>query len=208
MQVNGGGGVSDDGPLASMYAPMRTLRLADGPDEVHKLTIRRGGPRAHAPARRSEMPEPAPRGRNPYDTSGVERGADGVARYRGRPDSLVHMLRATVERHPDGLAVAEIGGGQVTYRELWERAARVAGGLRAEGVERGDRVALRLPNGLDWVLAFWGSQLAGAVVVPVNTRFKDAEAQYVIDDSGASFVFGALPEGDPVAVDDLGPDDL
>ncbi len=154
------------------------------------------------------MPEPAPRGRNPYDNRGVERGPDGIARYSGRPDSLVHMLRATVERDPDGLAVAEIGGGRVSYRELWERAARVAGGLRGEGVERGDRVALRLPNGLDWVLAFWGSQLAGAVVVPVNTRFKDAEAQYVIDDSGASFTFGALPDGEPVTVDDLGPEDL
>jgi acyl-CoA dehydrogenase len=41
IQVHGGGGVSDDFPLASMYAHMRTLRLADGPDEVHKLSIAR-----------------------------------------------------------------------------------------------------------------------------------------------------------------------
>jgi acyl-CoA dehydrogenase len=41
IQVHGGGGVSDDFPLAWMYAHMRTLRLADGPDEVHKLTIAR-----------------------------------------------------------------------------------------------------------------------------------------------------------------------
>jgi acyl-CoA dehydrogenase len=41
IQVQGGGGVSDDFPLASMYAHMRTLRLADGPDEVHKMTIAR-----------------------------------------------------------------------------------------------------------------------------------------------------------------------
>jgi acyl-CoA synthetase (AMP-forming)/AMP-acid ligase II len=154
------------------------------------------------------VPEPAPRGRNPFDTSGVERGTDGVARYTNRPDSLVHMLRSTVERVGDGLAVAEIGGDQVVYRELWERAARVAGGLRADGVKRGDRVAIRLPNGLDWVLAFWGAQLAGAVAVPVNTRFTDSEAQYVIDDSGASYVFGALPDGEPTAVEDLEPDDL
>ncbi|WP_194834854.1 acyl-CoA dehydrogenase family protein [Nocardia sp. XZ_19_369] len=39
IQVHGGGGVSDDFPLASMYAHVRTLRLADGPDEVHKRTI-------------------------------------------------------------------------------------------------------------------------------------------------------------------------
>jgi acyl-CoA synthetase (AMP-forming)/AMP-acid ligase II len=155
-----------------------------------------------------QMPEPAARGRNPFDTSGVQRGPDGVARYTNRPDSLVDMLRATVERVGDGLAVAEIGGDRVTYQELWDRAARVAGGLHGEGVERGDRVAIRLPNGLDWVLAFWGAQLAGAVVVPVNTRFKEAEAQYLIDDSGASYVFGTLPDGEPTVVDDLDPDDL
>jgi acyl-CoA dehydrogenase len=41
IQVHGGGGVSDDFPLARMYAHLRTLRLADGPDEVHKMTIAR-----------------------------------------------------------------------------------------------------------------------------------------------------------------------
>lgn len=41
IQVHGGGGVSDDFPLASLWAHMRTLRLADGPDEVHKMTIAR-----------------------------------------------------------------------------------------------------------------------------------------------------------------------
>jgi acyl-CoA dehydrogenase len=47
IQVHGGGGVSGDFPLASMYAHMRTLRLADGPDEVHKMTIARRELRAH-----------------------------------------------------------------------------------------------------------------------------------------------------------------
>jgi acyl-CoA dehydrogenase len=48
IQVHGGGGVSDDFPLAYMYAHLRTLRLADGPDEVHKLTIARRELRRHA----------------------------------------------------------------------------------------------------------------------------------------------------------------
>ncbi|MER6063153.1 acyl-CoA dehydrogenase family protein [Streptomyces sp. NPDC001792] len=48
IQVHGGAGVSDDFPLASMYAHLRTLRLADGPDEVHKRTI------AHRELRRRE----------------------------------------------------------------------------------------------------------------------------------------------------------
>jgi acyl-CoA synthetase (AMP-forming)/AMP-acid ligase II len=155
--------------------------------------------------------EPAGRGRNPFDMSGVQRGADGVARYTGRPDSLVHMLRASVDRDPDGRAVVEVGGDGVTYSQLWERSARVAGGLRAGGVQRGDRVALRMPNGIDWVLAFFGAQMAGGVVVPVNMRFKESEVTYVVEDSGARFQFtpdAPLPDGDPLVVEDLAADDL
>jgi acyl-CoA dehydrogenase len=50
IQVHGGGGVSQDFPLARTYAHLRTLRLADGPDEVHKMTIARRELRAHADA--------------------------------------------------------------------------------------------------------------------------------------------------------------
>src|SRR3954471_6747666 len=155
--------------------------------------------------------EPVGRGRNPFDTSGVEQGPDGIKRYTNRPRSLVEMLRASVERARDAPAIIEVGGPSYSYGELWDAAARVAGGLRAEGVQRGDRTAILLGNGADWVLAFWGAQLAGAVVVPVNTRFKEAEVDYLIEDSGASYVFKPgepLPDGEPVVVDDLEPGDL
>ena len=55
IQVHGGGGVSDDFPLATMYAHLRTLRLADGPDEVHKRSI------ARRELRRVATPEPVGR---------------------------------------------------------------------------------------------------------------------------------------------------
>jgi acyl-CoA synthetase (AMP-forming)/AMP-acid ligase II len=146
-----------------------------------------------------------------FDTSGVTRGADGVKRYQGLPRNLVHMLRASVDRRGGAEAVVETGGGpRLGYTELWDRAARVAGGLRGLGVRRGDRVAIRLPNGVDWVLAFYGGVLAGAVVVPVNTRFTDEEADYVVTDSGARYVFApgdALPDGDPMVADDGEPGD-
>src|SRR3712207_50025 len=48
IQVHGGGGVSQDFPLARTYAHLRTLRLADGPDEVHKMTIARRELRQYA----------------------------------------------------------------------------------------------------------------------------------------------------------------
>ena len=84
-------------------------------------------------------------------------------------------------------------------RQLWDRAARVAGGLRAAGVQRGDRVAIRLGNGVDWVLAFFGALMAGAVAVPVNTRFTEEEVDYVVDRlrRGVRLRPGAaLPDGD------------
>ncbi len=157
------------------------------------------------------MPEPLPRGRNPFDETGVERGADGRARYVGRPDSLVEMLSASLDRDPRATAVLEVGGPAITYGELWERAARVAGGLRAEGIARGDRVAIRLGNGIDWVLAFFGAEMLGAVVVPVNTRFTEEEVAYVVEDSGSKFTFmpgATLPGGHAVEPERLSHDDL
>jgi long-chain acyl-CoA synthetase len=144
-----------------------------------------------------------------FDMTGVSRGPDGIKRYEGLPRNLVHMLRASVEAAGAAEAIVETGGGpRLSYASLWDRAARVAGGLRAQGIERGDRVAIRLGNGADWVLAFCGTVLADAIVVPVNTRFTDSEADYVVTDSGAKHVFlpGApLPDGDPLIVDDAEP---
>ena len=141
-----------------------------------------------------------------FDMTGVSRGPDGIKRYAGLPRNLVQMLRAAVDSHGAAEAVVETGAGpRLSYAELWDRAARVAGGLRALGVQRGDRVAIRLGNGVDWVLAFYGAVLADAIAVPVNTRFTEEEAGYVVTDSGAAYVFvpgAALPDGDPLVVDD------
>ncbi|MCD2195234.1 AMP-binding protein [Actinomycetospora endophytica] len=155
--------------------------------------------------------EPLPRGAAPFDTAGITRGADGVARYDRLAPSIVAMVRASVERRPDVEAVVEVGGDRVTYGELWDRAAAVAGGLVLDGVRRGDRVASLLPAGLDWVVGFLGTLLAGAVAVPVNTRFAPPEIEHVLADSGATAVLRAgspLPSGHPEALDDLVPSDL
>ena len=144
-----------------------------------------------------------------FDMTGVVRGEDGIKRYEGLPRNLVQMFRAAVDRDGAAEAVVETGGGpRLSYASLWDRAARVAGGLRGLGVQRGDRVAIRLGNGVDWVLAFLGAVLADAIVVPVNTRFTEEEANYVVTDSGAAYVFApgaALPDGDALVVDDAEP---
>ncbi|HET6817998.1 MAG TPA: AMP-binding protein [Mycobacteriales bacterium] len=147
----------------------------------------------------------------PFDESGISRDADGVKHFDDLPASLVEMLRTSVDASPNAEAVVELDGPRLTYQELWDRAARVAGGLREAGLGRGDRVAVRHGNKLEWVLAFFGTQLAGGVVVPVNTRFAEPEVDYVVSDSGAKVVLSpddALPDGSPFVADDLGLDDL
>ncbi|WP_028924536.1 class I adenylate-forming enzyme family protein [Pseudonocardia acaciae] len=153
------------------------------------------------------MRTPLPRGRAPFDTAGIVRDELGVSHYAGLPGSLVTMFRDSVERDPRAEALVEVGreDERLSYRELWDRAARVAGGLADEGVRPGDRVANLLPAGLDWVVGFLGTQLAGAVAVPVNTRFAEPEIEYVLSDSGAAVVLRPgqpLPAGPPTAVPD------
>ena len=155
--------------------------------------------------------EPLPRGEAPFDTTGVVRDERGVAQYTDLPCSLAQMLRDTVDRYPHAEALVEVGGRRLTYQQLWDAARRVAGGLAEEGVQPGDRVAILLPAGVDWVLGFLGAQLAGAVAVPVNTRFAQPEIEYVLSDSGPAAVLRPgepLPDGPPRSAGDLGLGDL
>jgi long-chain acyl-CoA synthetase len=155
--------------------------------------------------------KPAPRGRNPFEMSGVVRGGDGIARYTDSPPSLVALLKASVDRNPAATAIVAPDAPAISYGELYERAEVIAGGLRERGVGRGERVAIALPNGAAWVLAFWGVQLAGAVVVPVNTRFTAEEARYVIEDAQCAYVFDGSeppPAGAPHSEPELAPSDL
>jgi acyl-CoA synthetase (AMP-forming)/AMP-acid ligase II len=143
---------------------------------------------------------PHGRGENPFSLDGIERDARGIPYYSGLPATLADVLREHARARPSAEALCEIGGERLTHAEVWERASRVAGGLRARGVATGDRVAIAAINGVRWVLAFYGAMLAGAVPVPVNTRFSEAEVGYVVEDSGARVVYRTgeeLPDGEP-----------
>jgi long-chain acyl-CoA synthetase len=148
---------------------------------------------------------------HPFDETGIVRGVDGISRYQNRPRSLVEMLRGSVEKWPGNEAVVEVGGERLTYRNFWDRAVRTSGGLRALGIQPGERVAIRLGNSADWCVAFFGIQMAGAVAVPVNTRFTESEIDYVVKDSGSKYVFLSgepLPQGDTLVVENLEQKDL
>jgi len=147
---------------------------------------------------------------NPFPTHGVVRDGNGVAHYQQLPPTLLDLLAEQAKYRPESEAVVELGAGRVTYRQLWQRAARVAGGLRAGGLGRGDRVGVRYPAGLEWVLAFWGTLLAGGIPVAVNTRSAAPEVDFVLADAGARVDLApgvALPDGEPYVVEGLQPAD-
>jgi acyl-CoA synthetase (AMP-forming)/AMP-acid ligase II len=94
------------------------------------------------------------------------------------------MAAGTAERYGDPLAVAD-GDTRLTWTALHDRAQTFGAALAAAGVEPGDRVALWAPNSAEWIVAVLGLWNAGAVLVPVNTRFKGAEAADILARSGA-----------------------
>jgi acyl-CoA synthetase (AMP-forming)/AMP-acid ligase II len=72
-----------------------------------------------------------------------------------------------------------------TFRELHGAVREAARAFIAAGVKPGDRVAIWAPNTWEWVAALGGLHTAGAVLVPLNTRFKGQEAAYILQKSGA-----------------------
>ncbi|MFE4701012.1 fatty acid--CoA ligase family protein [Streptomyces sp. NPDC056738] len=98
------------------------------------------------------------------------------------------LVRSAAARFADREAVVE-GRTRVSYAELGARVERAAAACMASGVRVGDRVAIWAPNTLDWIVAALGAVSAGGVLVPLNTRFKGAEAAYVLARSRARLLF-------------------
>jgi fatty-acyl-CoA synthase len=100
----------------------------------------------------------------------------------------VAFLRRSAYVFPDKTAVVH-GARRYTYRQLEERANRLASGLRAAGLRHLDRVAFICPNTPAMLEAHFGVPAAGLVLVPINTRLNSDEIGYILQHSGAKFVF-------------------
>ncbi|WP_433611390.1 class I adenylate-forming enzyme family protein [Prescottella agglutinans] len=127
------------------------------------------------------------------------RCADGLLHFSGLTSCLTELLDVAAHRYAGREAVVDAGlGARLTYAQLWTSASRVAGGLLDRGVGIGDRVAIRLPNGVRWVQAFLGVLLAGGVPVPVHPGHLDGTLRHILADSGSDPVLGEdLPTGTP-----------
>ena len=102
--------------------------------------------------------------------------------------TLSKVLCDTATAFPDRDAIITQDH-RLTYRDLNQQVDRLARGLMALGVEKGEKVGLWMPNISQWVIAYFAIARIGGVVVPMNTRYKSHEVQYILANSEATTLF-------------------
>ncbi|WP_052719548.1 AMP-binding protein [Paraburkholderia fungorum] len=100
---------------------------------------------------------------------------------------LSALLDAKVAERPHDIAFFD-GDRKVTYAEFRTLTLRTANWLEAEGVSRGDRVAVWLVNSVEWLALLFGMARIGATLVSVNTRYRSDEVSYILSRSGAKLL--------------------
>ncbi len=98
----------------------------------------------------------------------------------------------------DAASIAlECEGKRMSYGELRDRVARAAALWRERGVRPGDRVAVKLPDGFDWVVAWLGAMWAGGIAVGVNPKIPASEWQYILDEAGFDVIIADRSDDTP-----------
>jgi len=119
------------------------------------------------------------------------------------PDDGVRSFSALVRRAAAtaGDAPALVHGERrLTWAEVDSLVDRAAAGYAGRGLTAGNRVAVQLGNGVDWVVAVMGALRAGLVVVPVNTAYTDPEVEHLLVDSGARLLVVGTARADLAGV--------
>jgi long-chain acyl-CoA synthetase len=118
-----------------------------------------------------------------------------VRHYEGRASpeteifdgSLVDFFRSSVEEHRDKVALTFYGK-TFDFARLEALVEKMAASLAAHEVKKGDRVALMLPNCLQYVISFFATVRLGAIVTQINPMYVEREIEYILDDSGAETI--------------------
>lgn len=79
-------------------------------------------------------------------------------------------------------------GNEMTFSEVYAESKKMASYLQSLGLQKGDRVAVMLPNCPQGVISYYGALMAGGIVVQTNPLYKERELEYQLNDSGATFI--------------------
>lgn len=134
-------------------------------------------------------------GRLGADPSGAAAATGGApaASAAASANAAVQLLAAGAAQH----AALVCGATTLGYGELREQVARAAGYWRGRGLHPGERIAIKLPDGIDWVVAVLGAMWAGAVAVPVNPRVPAPEWRHILDEAGFRLILAASGDDTP-----------
>ncbi len=113
--------------------------------------------------------------------------SDDLRTSRIRATTLGDLLLTAADHYPTSEAVV-YPNERYTYERLASRAIKVARSLSALGVKSGDHVGLLLPTCCEFIEALFGATLLGAVVVPINARFRPPEIGYVCENADLTVV--------------------
>nr|WP_209122139.1 long-chain-fatty-acid--CoA ligase [Alkalihalobacillus sp. BA299] len=103
-------------------------------------------------------------------------------------DQTLHgLLKDTYEKSPTKLATYFFGK-HLTYADLYQSACKFANAIIQSGLQKGDRVSIMLPNCPQAVIAYYGTLMAGGVVVQTNPLYMERELEYQLADSEAKFI--------------------
>jgi fatty-acyl-CoA synthase len=121
---------------------------------------------------------------------GVQRSyAHGAGDVSLLGEPIFQNLRRTAARFGDGEAlVVAHQNYRSTYRELVAQCEVIARGLLARGVKKGDRVGIWSPNRFEWVVTQYATAAMGAILVNINPAYRTSELEYVLNQSGISFL--------------------
>ncbi|MGG3478879.1 long-chain-fatty-acid--CoA ligase [Peribacillus frigoritolerans] len=108
-----------------------------------------------------------------------------VLSYEDKP--LYSFLKESAEEFPDKVSI-HFQGKELTFREVHESALKFAAYLKSIGLQKGERVAVMLPNCPQGVIGFFGILMAGGVVVQTNPTYTERELEYQMKDSGAKMI--------------------
>ena len=112
----------------------------------------------------------------------------GKSDFLSNPQTILDLVDNAAQEFGDFLAVVDEEV-RLTFLDLARETQSSARAAIAAGLEPGDRAAIWAPNIYEWLIAALGVLAAGGVVVPMNTRFKGAEAAYIIEKSRARILF-------------------
>ncbi|WP_202080346.1 AMP-binding protein [Caldalkalibacillus salinus] len=98
--------------------------------------------------------------------------------------SLPTFLKEATKKYPQHIALQFLGK-TLTYQELYDLSCQFSNALTLNGVKKGDRVAIMLPNCPQAVIGYYGALMAGAIVVQTNPLYTERELEYQLNDAGA-----------------------